>query len=144
MAVTIKDVARVAGLSIATVSKYMNGGHVLDANREAIEQAISSLGYRVNVVARGLKTRRTMTVGVLIPSIEQIFSTGVIERDSCAFLAAAGYPKQRICHFAVVGADPGIGKEPPVRRREKFQQQPGIGKKTPVINHDQKVAPLAA
>ena len=78
MAVTIKDVARVAGLSIATVSKYMNGGHVLDANREAIEQAISSLGYRVNVIARGLKTRRTMTVGVLIPSIEQIFSTEII------------------------------------------------------------------
>lgn len=78
MAVTIKDVAREAGLSIATVSKYMNGGHVLDDNREAIEQAIAKLGYRVNVVARGLKTRRTMTVGVLIPSIEQIFSTEII------------------------------------------------------------------
>lgn len=78
VAVTIKDVARVAGLSIATVSKYMNGGHVLDGNRAAIEQAIDTLGYRVNVVARGLKTRRTMTVGVLIPSIEQIFSTEII------------------------------------------------------------------
>lgn len=78
VAVTIKDVARVAGLSIATVSKYMNGGHVLDDNRVAIEQAITTLGYRVNVVARGLKTRRTMTVGVLIPSIEQIFSTEII------------------------------------------------------------------
>ncbi|NCA97901.1 MAG: LacI family transcriptional regulator [Clostridia bacterium] len=78
MAVTIKDVARAAGLSIATVSKYMNGGHVLESNRAAIELAIASLGYRVNVVARGLKTRRTMTVGVLIPSIEQIFSTEII------------------------------------------------------------------
>jgi len=59
VAVTIKDVARAAGLSIATVSKYINGGHVLDGNRVAIEQAIDGLGYRVNVVARGLKTRRT-------------------------------------------------------------------------------------
>jgi LacI family transcriptional regulator len=78
MTVTIKDVARVAGLSIATVSKYLNGGHVLDANREAIEQAIQLLGYRVNSVARGLKTRRTMTVGVLIPTIEMVFSTEII------------------------------------------------------------------
>lgn len=78
MAATIKDVARVAGLSIATVSKFMNGGHVLDENRLAIEQAIAAVGYRVNVVARGLKTRKTMTVGVLIPSIEQIFSTEII------------------------------------------------------------------
>jgi LacI family transcriptional regulator len=78
VAVTIKDVARAAGLSIATVSKYINGGHVLDGNRVAIEQAIDGLGYRVNVVARGLKTRRTTTVGVLIPSIEQIFSTEII------------------------------------------------------------------
>jgi LacI family transcriptional regulator len=78
MSTTIKDVARMAGLSIATVSKYLNGGHVLEANRQAIEQAIQRLDYRVNVIARGLKTRRTMTVGILIPSIEQVFSTEII------------------------------------------------------------------
>lgn len=78
MAVTIKDVARVAGLSIATVSKYMNGGNVLEENRTAIDHAIQILGYRVNVIARGLKTRRTMTVGILIPTIEQVFSTEII------------------------------------------------------------------
>lgn len=78
MSVTIKDVARVAGLSIATVSKYLNGGNVLAENRTAIDHAIQVLGYRVNVLARGLKTRRTMTIGVLIPSVEQIFSTAII------------------------------------------------------------------
>jgi len=75
---TIKDVARKTGLSLATISKYLNGGHVLDANREAIETAIQDLGYAVDNLARGLKTRRSMTVGVLIPDLENIFCMGII------------------------------------------------------------------
>ena len=43
MAATIKDVAKRAGVSIATVSKMLNGGNVLPENREAIEQAINEL-----------------------------------------------------------------------------------------------------
>jgi DNA-binding LacI/PurR family transcriptional regulator len=73
MAATIKDVARMANLSIATVSKYINGGHVIDANRVAIEEAIRQLDYRVNTMARGLKTRRTKSIGVLIPSVKWLF-----------------------------------------------------------------------
>ena len=69
MAATIKDVARHAGLSIATISKYLNGGNVRDENRERIVAAVDVLGYKVNGMARGLKTSRTMTVGVLIPSL---------------------------------------------------------------------------
>ena len=41
---TIKDIARETGLSLATISKYMNGGHVLEQNRERIEAAIEKLG----------------------------------------------------------------------------------------------------
>lgn len=78
MAVTIKDVARYTGLSIATISKYINGGNVLDKNRVIIEEAIKVLGFRVNEIARGLKTNKTMTIGVLIPSLENIFITSII------------------------------------------------------------------
>jgi DNA-binding LacI/PurR family transcriptional regulator len=78
MAATIKDVARMANLSIATVSKYINGGHVIDANRVAIEEAIRQLDYRVNTMARGLKTRRTKSIGVLIPSVRMIFCMDMI------------------------------------------------------------------
>ena len=67
---TIKDVAKYTGLSIATISKYINGGNVLDKNRKKIEEAIKVLDFRVNELARGLKTNRTMTVGVLIPSLK--------------------------------------------------------------------------
>lgn len=75
---TIKDVARMTGLSLATISKYLNGGHVLDENRLSIETAIADLGYSVNKMARGLKTHRSMTVGVLIPDLENVFITSII------------------------------------------------------------------
>jgi LacI family transcriptional regulator len=78
MASTIKDVAKYTGLSIATISKYINGGNVLDKNRELIEDAIKALDFRVNEIARGLKTNKTMTVGVLIPDLKNIFCTNII------------------------------------------------------------------
>ncbi len=78
MPATMKDIARLTGLSLATISKYLNGGHVLPANQRAIEQAINQLGYTVNSVARSLKTRRSMTIGVLIPHLENVFSTSII------------------------------------------------------------------
>ena len=70
---TIKDVARLAGVSPSTVSKYINGGHVRLENLEAIRQAIDKLDYRVNPFARNLKTRRSRSVGVLLPSISASF-----------------------------------------------------------------------
>jgi len=78
MASTIKDVAKYTGLSIATISKYINGGNVLEKNKALIEEAIKVLDFRVNEIARGLKTNRTMTIGVLIPSLENIFFTTIV------------------------------------------------------------------
>ena len=75
---TMKDVAKYAEVSIATVSKYLNGGNVLDKNEEKIKEAIQVLDYRVNEIARGLKTNQSMTVGVLIPSLKEIFFTSII------------------------------------------------------------------
>ncbi|RCX14825.1 LacI family transcriptional regulator [Anaerobacterium chartisolvens] len=78
ISVTMKDVARKAGLSIATISKYINGGNVLKENRVIIDKAIKELGFEVNEIARGLKTNKTMTVGLLIPSLENIFFTSIL------------------------------------------------------------------
>ncbi len=75
---TIKDVARETGLSLATISKYINGGNVLDKNKQSIEEAIRKLDFKVNEMARALKTNRSMTVGVLIPSFENIFFTSIV------------------------------------------------------------------
>jgi LacI family transcriptional regulator len=78
IAATIKDVARHAGVSTATVSKYMNGIGVKEQNRRRIEEAVRVLDFKVNALARSLKTNRTMTVGVLIPSLENIFATSIV------------------------------------------------------------------
>lgn len=75
---TMKDVARKSGLSIATISKYINGGNVLEENRVVIDKAIKELGFEVNEIARGLKTNKTMTIGLLIPSLENIFFTSIV------------------------------------------------------------------
>lgn len=78
MASTIKDVAKYSGLSIATISKYINGGKVLEHNRQIIDDAIKTLDFKVNEIARGLKTSKSMTIGVLIPSLENIFFTSIV------------------------------------------------------------------
>ncbi len=78
ISVTMKDVARKAGLSIATISKYINGGNVLEENRLIIDKTIKELGFEVNEIARGLKTNKTMTIGLLIPSLENIFFTSIL------------------------------------------------------------------
>jgi LacI family transcriptional regulator len=97
MAATLKDIARVTGLSLATLSKYLNGGNVLDKNRAAIETAIETLGYQVNTMARSLKTRRSMTVGVLIPDLENAFSTSIVSSLENRLLQA-GY-STLICDY---------------------------------------------
>ena len=70
---TIKDVARMAGVSVSTVSKYINGGHVRQENVEPIRSAIAALDYRVNPFARSLKSQRSRSIGILLPDITAPF-----------------------------------------------------------------------
>jgi len=68
--VTIYDVAREAGVSMATVSRVVNNNpNVKPATRKKVFEAIERLGYRPNAVARGLASKKTTTVGVVIPDI---------------------------------------------------------------------------
>lgn len=74
MAATMRDVKNKTGLSLATISKYLNGGNVLPENRILIEKAIKELNYEVNEIARGLVKNKTKTVGVMVHDIECFFS----------------------------------------------------------------------
>lgn len=74
MPATIRDIRARTGLSVATISKYLNGGNVLPENRAKLQAAISELHYEVNEIARGLVTNKTKTVGVLVYSIESLFN----------------------------------------------------------------------
>ncbi|MGQ9567104.1 MAG: LacI family DNA-binding transcriptional regulator [Anaerolineae bacterium] len=67
---TIRDVAQRAGVSVATVSRVMNGSaHVSPALRERVWEAIKALNYSPSALARGLNTRISSTIGVCVPSI---------------------------------------------------------------------------
>ncbi len=64
--VTLKDVAEKCGVSVSTVSRAMNGVDLINAGRaEEIRAAAREMGYAPNAVARTLKTKRSMTIGIL-------------------------------------------------------------------------------
>lgn len=70
MTVTIYDVAREANVSMATVSRVVNGNqNVKPATRKKVLEVIERLEYRPNAVARGLASKKTTTIGVIIPDI---------------------------------------------------------------------------
>ena len=74
MASTMRDVKNRTGLSMATISKYLNGGSVLPENKILIENAIKDLHYEVNEMARGLVKHQTKLVGVMVHDVESYFS----------------------------------------------------------------------
>jgi LacI family transcriptional regulator len=70
MPATIREVARAAGVSIATVSRVLNGkGQVAEATRARVESAIRRLQYSPDRTAQSLITGRTMTLGVVLPEL---------------------------------------------------------------------------
>jgi LacI family transcriptional regulator, galactose operon repressor len=76
---TLEDVARLARVSTATVSRYLNEpGKVAMKTRERVEAAINELGYTPNFAARFMAAKRTFTIGAIIPTMENaIFARGL-------------------------------------------------------------------
>jgi LacI family transcriptional regulator, galactose operon repressor len=79
-AVTIRDVARQAGVSLSTVSQVLNGrpGYASATTRDRVLEVARELGYRPNALARGLVTSRTGTLGIVITDITRGFFTKVV------------------------------------------------------------------
>ncbi|MDX2939474.1 LacI family DNA-binding transcriptional regulator [Streptomyces ipomoeae] len=85
------DVARRAGVTKQTVSNVVRGRQVVSAETRAkVEAAIAELGYTPNMVARGLATGTTMTVGFIVPTIAHAFYSEVVEEVE-ALLEESGY-----------------------------------------------------
>lgn len=78
MAPTIHDVARLAGTSKSTVSRYLNGQQVKKATEEALEKAIKELNFHRNANARRLVLDRTNIIAVVVDNISNIFYSGII------------------------------------------------------------------
>src|SRR5215212_2802694 len=76
---TIYDVARLAGVSTATVSRALNGtGQIAPSTRATIEAAVDQLGYRPNTIARSLVTKSTQTIALLLPDISNPFYAALV------------------------------------------------------------------
>ncbi len=90
-AVSIYEVARIAGVSVATVSRVLNGkGPVREDTSRRVLSAIESLGYVPHSAARSLSTRRTMNIGVLLPDVHGEFFSEIV-RGIDLSARAAGY-----------------------------------------------------
>lgn len=79
MRASIADVAKLANVSISTVSRVINRRELVNAKtRERVESAIAELGYRPNAFARGLMLRRSEIVGLVLPDLHGEFYSEII------------------------------------------------------------------
>ena len=101
---TIRQIADLAGVSIATVSRVLNGrGDVSDETREAVSRVIRENGYTANRSARGLSAGRTGLVGVLVPLVYPAYFSAILagaaealsERDLQIVLSPTGHEHDR-------------------------------------------------
>jgi len=112
---TIEEVAGLAGVSTATVSRALAGkSSVSPATRQRVEDAAKALGYVVSSAASSLASGRTRNVGVVMPSVQSWFFTRVLAGAHRA-LADAGYDLTLYQLDSTLGGDPEA-----VARRARF------------------------
>jgi LacI family transcriptional regulator len=88
---TIWEVARVAGVSHQTVSRYLrNEGGLRPATREKIDRAVAELDYKPNLVARSMRTRRTNRIAIVLPELTTFVPIPVL-RGASGAAREAGY-----------------------------------------------------
>ena len=97
MAVRLKDIARDLGVSVVTVSKVLRGNaDIGDATRQRVLKRMKELNYQPNMMARGLASGRTFTVGLVVPDLVHPFFGefakslgGVLRTSSRALILAS-------------------------------------------------------
>ena len=108
MAITIKDIAKVAGVSHTTVSRALRGSRLIaEATATRIKQIADEMGYVPNSAARGLKTSRSNALGVIAPRIDDPFFSKVLDgiedvlqvRGYSLFLASSGFSAEKDQHI---------------------------------------------
>ncbi|MCI5801361.1 MAG: LacI family DNA-binding transcriptional regulator [Oscillospiraceae bacterium] len=115
---TIKDVAKKAGVSISTVSLVMNDRPVSlsPETRAAVLEAAKELGYRPNQLAVGLVTKKTNTIGLIIPDNSNIFfaaytnhlEAAANELGYCLILGNSNGSPEKALHYLHLFADRGV------------------------------------
>lgn len=84
-AATVRDVAAAAGVSVGTVSRYLNGHRLRASTRELVERAVNETGYRGVAVSAKRKSRRTLTIGTVFPRFDEFHVSVLSALDKILF-----------------------------------------------------------
>lgn len=103
--VTLVDVARRAGVSVSTASRALNGvGEMTPETRQSVVDAAAELAYTPSPLARSLRTRRTMTIGFVVPDVGATFYAASL-KGAQRTLLEAGY------HVVLMDSGRDVGEE---------------------------------
>lgn len=129
---SIKEIAQRAGVSTATVSRVLNNNpSVREGTRNKVKEAILALDYYPNALARGLKTRTSKTIGLLIPEIQNMFIPSVTfgleevlkENGYIALLSYTFYEDEEECRSVLAFAERKIDALVHIGTREYSQKK---------------------
>jgi len=100
--ITLNDIANKTGVSAMTVSRVVSGrGVVAESTRKKILSAVEQMDYRPNIVARILSSQRTMTIGVIIPKIKQVFLDNYIAQIMSGVMTVVKQQDYRLMIYPV-------------------------------------------
>lgn len=153
---TIKDVAKHAGVSIATVSNYLNATKpVSPATARKIDRAIELLQYTANSAARNLRTRKSYEIGIILPNFDDPYYVQLFQGIEKAFSnshyflnvafsydspeqeqrCADAFLSKQICGLILVSCQPGAGS---------YYHENFITKGIPLVMVDRSIRDLEA
>ena len=105
----IAEIAKLAGVSSAAVSRYFNNGYISDEKRAAIQKVVEKTGYRPSIQAQMLRTRKTKMIGVIVPKVASASIGSIVEGilsvlDKCDYQAVLAVtqnnPKKELEYLA--------------------------------------------
>lgn len=100
----IHDIAKIAGVSKSTVSRYLNGGSISEKTRDKIDRVVKETGYAPNQFAQSLKAKRTQMIGVIVPRLNSFASNETL-------LGVETYLRQQGYQTLIVNTDLNIELE---------------------------------
>jgi len=145
---TIQDVARLAGVSAATVSRVLNGsGYVGEKTRHKVRDVIEATGYVPNAAARTLVTQRTKLIGLVFPTLENPVYTEILKGANDAAMDAGysvvlgivgedeGASHAALLRFAALQVEGIIASNPEYHRRKNVEHlTPFMQRNAPIVH----------
>ena len=87
----IAEIAKLAGVSSAAVSRYFNNGYISEEKRERIRKVVEETRYRPSLQAQTLRTRKTRLIGVILPKIDSAAAMGSVVAGILSVINDNGY-----------------------------------------------------